>query len=102
MKLRKYVNIEIDGQDNIGVLDLGELNTMDSENSRAEKVHKVISEKLPQALESHFDNEIEVMQIVVISLFGHIQVNGKVRIIDCDDKEECSIEEVTLTETWVY
>lgn len=102
MKLRKYVNIEIDGQDNIGVIDLGEIDTMDSETSIDKKIHKAICEKLPNALEAHFDNEIEIMQLMVISVFGHIQVNGKVRIIDCDDEDECSIEEVALNETWVY
>lgn len=102
MKYRKFVNVEIEGQDNIGVIDLGEIDSSDSETARAEQVHKVIEEKLSKVLECHFDNEIQILQINVISIFGHIQVNGKVRIMDCDDEEECSIEEVSLTETWIY
>lgn len=102
MKIKKFVNIEIQDQGNIGVISLGEIDTNDSETQRAEQVHKAIEEKLPEALKSHFDNDIEIMQLVVISVFGHIQVNGKVRILNCDDEEECSIEEVSLEETWVY
>lgn len=102
MKLRKYVNIEIDGQDNIGVIDLGVLNTDDSETARAEQVYKVIEEKLPKALGSHFDNDIQILELVVVSMLGFIKANGKVRILDCNDEEECSIEEVSLVETWVY
>lgn len=102
MKLKKFVNIEIDGQDNIGVIDLGVLNTDDSETARAEQVYKVIEEKLPKALEAHFDNDIQILELVVVSMLGFIKVNGKVRIIDCDDEEECSIEELSLNETWIY
>lgn len=102
MKIRKFVSIEIDGQDNIGVIDLGEIDIESSEGVRAEQIHKAIEAKLPEALQSHFDCEIQILQIAIITIFGHIQVNGKVRIIDCHDEEECSIEEVSLNETWVY
>lgn len=102
MKFRKFVNIEIEGQENIGVIDLGEIDANDTEEATAEQIDKVIREKLSNALQSHFDNEIEILQVVVVSLLGQIKVNGKVRIIDCEDEEDCSIEEVSLVETWVY
>ena len=102
MKNKKFVNIEIDGQENIGVIDLGIIDSSDSETGRAEQIKQVIKEKLPKAIESHFDSEIKIVELNVISIFGHIQVKAVVLILDEEDEDECSKEEVSLVETWVY
>jgi hypothetical protein len=102
MKTKKYVNVEIVDQDNIGVIYLGEIDSSASTTEKAEQIMNVIKEKLGEVLQGHFDNDIEILGISVNSVGAPIQVNGVVRIIDCDDEEECSVEEVTFTEIWVY
>lgn len=101
MTYKKHLNIEIEGQDNIGVIALGDAPINKDNLKYTEWVYTRVNEKLIVPLVEHFDNEIEVMQVCVVSLTP-IRVNCKVRILDCDDIEECSIEEVVLSETWVY
>jgi hypothetical protein len=98
----RFINIEIQDQGNIGVISLGRVDTLSPETRQAEYFHKVINKKLPKILEGHFDYEIKIIQLVVVSILGYIKINGKVRILDCHEEEECSIEEITLLETWVY
>jgi len=99
--MNKYLNIEVEGQSNIGVIDLGkdtvDYNSKDSENST--NIKRAIESKIVKALESHFDCPVKIRLTEVVSTTPPIKAKTFVVIEgdDCDYEEE-----VTLDETWVY
>lgn len=97
METRKFVNIEIDGQDNIGVIDLGELDLQ--EIGIENKVKRNVESKIIPALESHFDCPVKIRLTEVISTLGHIHVKTTVVV----ESEGGDYEEtVDMMETWIY
>ena len=97
---QKFVNISIEGQDNIGVIDLGLIDSQEGETKLCETIKSRLEPKLIEALESHFDTMVHISSINVISTLGHIEVRAKAEI--GSDEQEIYTEEVVLEETWVY
>lgn len=97
--MKKFVSIEIVGQSNIGVIDLGEIETNMTETMTANRLRERAEPKMVQALREHFDYEIKVRSINVISSVGAIEI--KALVIVGAEEEDC-VEEVTMSETWVY
>lgn len=97
--MKKFVSIEIDGQSNIGVIDLGEIETNMTEAMTANRLRERAEPKMVQALREHFDYEIKVRSINVISSIGAIEIKALVVI---GAEEQDYVEEVTMTETWLY
>ncbi len=97
MKRRKFVNIDIKGQNNIGVIDLGEidLQAIGIEST----VKRAIEPKLIQALESHFDCPVKIRLTAVISTLGHIHVRT---IVVVESEGGDYTETVEMMETWIY
>ena len=97
MKKQKFVDIKIEGQGNIGVIDLGEINAQDK---NIETVLRQRAEpKMVEALESHFDCEVKVIMVYVKSFFGHIVLTADEIAKDMDEDHQ---ESVTMEETWIY
>jgi hypothetical protein len=98
MKNRKLVTIDIEGQSNIGILDLGELRDIGHDKFAT---HLIISveNRLIEALQQHFDCVIRVISPANIKSFHPITVSYVVRISDEGGDYQ---ETVTLNETWIY
>ncbi len=96
----KFVNISIEGQDNIGVIDLGLIDSLEGETKLCDTIKQCLKPKLIEALESHFDSMVNIGLINVISTLGHIEVRADVEI--GTDEQDIYTEHVTLEETWVY
>lgn len=97
MKARKFINIDIKGEGNIGVIDLGEI---DSQAIGVENIVKrTVESKIIPALESHFDCPVKIRLTEVLSTLGHIHVRTTVVV---ELEEEDRVETVEMMETWVY
>jgi hypothetical protein len=97
MKFKKFVNIDIDGEGNIGVIDLGELDlqAIGIENT----LKRTVESKIIPALESHFDCPVKIRLTEVISTFGIIHVKT---IVVVEGEGGDYEETVDMEETWVY
>lgn len=97
--IKKFVNIKVAGEGNIGVIDLGKINPIQAETKNATIIRSRVESKMVEALRSHFDCEVRVISVNVISSVGHIEVKADVIIAS---EEQDYQEEVVMEETWVY
>jgi len=96
--MNKYINIIIEGQDNIGVIDLGSKKT-NLETGYENIIKEHLEPKLIKALEEHFDCPVKIRLTNVVSVFGHIEVRATVVI---ESAGADYTEEVIMEETWIY
>lgn len=96
--MKKFVNIEIDNEENIGVIDLGEIDLHAS--GVEDEIKEIIELKLNTALEEHFDCSVKILLTEVHSTIGHIHVTSTV-VLYCGEDEEHE-ETVEMAETWIY
>lgn len=96
---QKFVNITIEGQGNIGVIDLGLIDPLEVETKLCNTIKSRLEPKMVEALSSHFDCEIRVIGVNVISTLGHIEVRA---VVIVKAEEQDYQESVTMEETWVY
>lgn len=99
MKNKKYLNIRMDGETNIGVIDMGvvyttkkKILTMDDE------IRQRVESKLVEALRSHFDCPVKI-------IFPHVKQLQPIKIevdVIIESTEEDHQETVYLEETWLY
>lgn len=101
MKQNKYLNIRMDGETNIGVIDMGVVYTNNKKTIKPEmdsELRQRVEGKLVEALQSHFDCPVKI-------IFPHVEqmnpIKLKVDIIICSDEEDYQ-ETVYLEETWLY
>lgn len=94
---RKFVTIDIKGESNIGVIDIG----LTDKSVSPIQVRENIEPKLIEALESHFDCPVKIVSVNIItnSDMGAIELGAYV-LIESDDSDY--YENVSLKETWVY
>lgn len=99
--MKKYLNIEIEGEDNVGVIELdkGVVDYEDTEPDNAGRIKKVVESKIVTALESHFDCPVKIILTEVFSTTPPIR--AKVFVVIESDANDYK-EEVTLNQTWVY
>lgn len=98
----KYVNILVEGNgsdENIGVIDLGELDVLESETKASSVAKERLEPKLVEALKGHFDCPVKIIHTNVISIFGFIEIHTTVIL---EEEEEDRQTEVIMKETWVY
>lgn len=94
--MNKYVNIKIEGEGNIGVIDLGKV---DVQAIGVDNILKrTIEPKLIEALNSHFDCPVKIRLTEVLSTLGCIHARTTVVV----ESDEDRIETVELEETWLY
>ena len=98
MKQRKYVNIKIKGEDNIGVLDLGEIDYKEGEIANGITLKERSEPKLIDALQRHFDCQVRIIYPHILTT---TPIAIRVDVIICSSDEDHQ-EEVRLEETWVY
>ena len=95
---RKYANIKIKGEGNIGVLDLGEINFKDGEDAnRVALLHRA-ELKLVDALQRHFDCQVKTIFSYSLSV---TPLDIKIDVVICGLDGDYN-EEVILEETWIY
>ena len=99
MKKQKFVDIKVEGQGNIGTIDLGEIDSQEGETKLCNTIKSRLEPKMVQALREHFDCEIRVISVNVISTLGHIEVRA---VVIVGAEEEDYQEDVAMEETWVY
>jgi hypothetical protein len=98
MKNKSYVNIHIEGQSNIGVLDLGTINHKEGETKNATTIKQRVESKLIEALQAHFDCPVKIRLTNVISSSPiHVIVHV---IIESEGQDY--EEDVVLENTWIY
>jgi hypothetical protein len=94
--MKKYVNIKIEGENSIGVINLGKFDAQTSINNI---VKTILEPKLIEALQSHFDCPVKIKQTEVLAILGYIHIRTTVVVeSDGEDHEET----VELEETWIY
>ncbi len=99
MTKQKFVDIKVEGQDNIGVIDLGQIDSQEGETKLCNTIKTRLEPKMVKALSAHFDCEIRVISVNVISTLGHIEVRAVV-IVKAEENDYQ--ENITMEETWVY
>lgn len=94
---RKFVTIDIKGQSNIGVIDIG----LTDKSISPTQVRESIEPKLIQALKSHFDCPVKIVSLNIITNInmGSIELEAYV-LIESDDSD--FYENVSMKETWIY
>ena len=95
----KFVNIKVDGQEEIGVIDLGVITHGLADTEKCNLIKSRLEPKMVEALAAHFNCEIRVISVNVIDSVGAIEVVAHVIV---GAEEEDYQEEVTMSETWVY
>ncbi len=95
---RKYANIKIKGEGNIGVLDLGEIDYKEGETANGTTLKERAEPKLVDALQRHFDCQV---RIIYPHIFSTTPISIRVDVIICSSDEDHQ-EEVMLEETWLY
>ena len=98
--MKKFLNIEVEGQGNIGVIDLGVIDPQEKKTKICKTIKERISPKLKVALEGHFDNIVNILKIEVVSHIGYIEARCKITV--GEDEQEVYNEIAILKETWVY
>ena len=112
MKTTKYLNIRMDGEKNIGVISVEVHSTADKKLSVSKgKSPKVINtsfqltgkggveQKLVEALSSHFDCEVTIINSTVKNATNPLEIEVDVIIKSMDEDHQ---EVVHLEETWLY
>lgn len=97
-KTRKHLLINIDGEDNIGVLQI-DVKDFNVKNKKLESQMRLLAEaKLVKALEEHFNCQVKVIMSYVDSV---VPIKIRVDVVICSDDNDYN-EAVELDETWVY
>ena len=99
-----YFLIEVDGQENIGVLNLGSM-PITEENMPV--IEEILKPKLTEAIQSHFDSEVIAITHIEMDKYSYSNTINITLALEQDneDREENEpliITEVTLSRTWVY
>ncbi len=93
--MKKFIDISILGEYNIGVIDLGKI---DYSNTNQLKT-SVVEPKLIEALEAHFDCTVKIISCDVS--FENTPITGKAYVL-IGSEEEDEYKNVDLNQTWVY
>ncbi len=94
--MKKYVNITIEGENSIGVINLGKF---DAQTSISNIIKTILEPKLTEALQSHFDCPVKITQTEVLAILGYIHIQTTVVVESDGENHE---ETVELEETWIY
>lgn len=103
MKTTKYLNIRMDGEKNIGIIGI-------EVEAKKEKTKAIktsfnltgkggVEQKLVQALQSHFDCEVKIINSTVKNTLNPMEIEVDVIIKSMDEDHQ---EVVYLEETWLY
>lgn len=95
---KKFATIDIEGQSNVGVIDLGDLRDVHQDKFPAYLIENV-EDRLIKALGEHFNYDVKIHGIANIKTLHPITIEYVV-FVDSDD-ENCK-EIITLNETWIY
>lgn len=97
--MKRFLNIEMSGEGNIGVIHLSNELKQPSETEIISHIKDVVPTKLMIALETHFDAEVEIKSVEVVSAFPPLQVKAKASF----KQDGVNFTQVVeLNETWVY
>lgn len=94
MKQKKYVTVDVDTESNIGVVDLGEVDT----GGGGFKLSIDNEKKVVQALSEHFNYQVKVRSVEVKTAHP---ITVEVIVVVMAEEQDYQ-ETVTLNETWVY
>jgi len=93
---QKYLHVKIEGQSEIGVIDLGKIKHFDMPES---DYKKIIEPKLIEMLKEHFDYNVKIRTLSSFRSTMPIQMEYIV-VIESDENDYA--ETVLLEETWMY
>lgn len=103
MKMTKYLNIRMDGEKNIGIISVEVERTKDKMKAFVTKFNLLgkggVEQKLVQALQSHFDCEIKIINSTVKNTINPLEIEVDVIVKGLDEDHQ---EVVHLEETWLY
>lgn len=92
-----YLLIRIDGQENIGIINAGNLDVQ-SKNDLKNKLISVVEKKLIIALTEHFDCEIKIRSYDIKS---DLPLSVVYKVVISSDDEDYE-ETVFVEKTWLY
>lgn len=95
----KFLNIKIDGEDNIGVISLGEFKFGSDIKKDESEFRQIVEPKLVEALQSHFDSTVKIRLTEVTSTLPPFEACVEVVVEDIEGDRN---ETVFLSETWIY
>ncbi len=95
----KFLNIKIDGEDNIGVISLGEFKFGSDLKKDESEFRQIVEPKIIEALQSHFDSTVKIRSTEVTSTLPPFEACVEVVVEALDEDRN---ESVFLTETWIY
>lgn len=98
MKNKKFVTIDIDGEENVGVINLGDITDVHVDNVKSHFTDNV-EPSILDALRSHFDCPAKIRVPANIKTFHPITIEYVVLL---EQEEEDTEIVVTLNETWIY
>ncbi len=99
MKNNKFVTINIEGEDNIGVIDLGSLRDIHKDNIKSHFTNNV-EPLLVQALQQHFDCPVKV-SVPMLELKSEFPIKAEyVVVLELEEEDRRIL--VELNETWMY
>jgi hypothetical protein len=96
MKATKHLSIQIDNENEVGVLRINIANFSKDNKKLETEIEALVKDKLSEALSAHFDGTVTKFDSFVISSVVPLSITVKVEI----DSE--FLEVVELEETWVY
>jgi len=94
MKRRIFVNIAIEGQKNVGVIDLGEVNDTKKINLR-----EIVEPKLVLALKEHYSCPVKIVTVESLQLSTTVVLSAHV-LIEAEDSD--FYEDIKMEEICVY
>ena len=98
MKRNKYVTIDIDGETNVGVINLGDLTDVHSDDVNT-ALRQRTEDALVEAVKSHFDYPVKVRVPSIVKSLHPIRIDY---VVVVEDEEEDKEVHITLNETWMY
>lgn len=99
MKTNKFATVNIEGEDNIGVINLGDLTDVHKDDMKA-YFTKNVEPALVKALQSHFDCPVKVsVPMLELKRVHPLTVEYVVVLETVDEDKRVT---VTLNETWLY
>mgnify|MGYP000844665097 CR=1 FL=1 len=99
MKHNKYATIDMDGETNIGVLNLGDLSHIHKDDQAAH-FRKNVEPALVEALSAHFDCPVKVSVPMLEAKSYHPIVIEYHVVLETEDEDRRVM--VILNETWLY
>lgn len=95
----KFLNIKIDGEENIGVISLGEFKFGSDQKKSESEFKQIVEPKIVEALRQHFDSTVKIRLIELTSTLPPIEATIEVVVEALDEDRN---ESVFLSETWIY